>query len=214
MPQKRNASRRPTKDQAKAWLATVVGPMVDALHVEARRIQSDNWSFRHYSKDFEFLWPTEKMVAAPFQPNLVQFLRHYPDMASLVRAHDDRVKSLRSACIAAYDVLLQDTGFLRLARVATHGDSDDIRYFAEYTINGIRELPQNYATHEAWNSSANKFLARREAASLKPKFIEVKTLGHDLCEAITSLLDNLVETQQRLADEYGLPPVDPNMIAT
>lgn len=42
---------RPTLAQAKAWLATVIGPMAEALRVEEGWLASGNPSLRVYERD-------------------------------------------------------------------------------------------------------------------------------------------------------------------
>src|SRR5262249_50070654 len=102
---------RPSKDQVKAWLATVVAPMVSALHVEVERLSIGNWSFRADLEDFDALWLTSKMVSAHFAPNVEQFFRYHPDILHGARNHDVDIEGLRAACRTAYQRLLDNNRF-------------------------------------------------------------------------------------------------------
>ncbi len=71
--------RRPTERQVAAWLRTVIGPIADALAVEAQRARPRDWSFRAGSRETEFFWRVERMVATPFHPNLRHLWRFQPE---------------------------------------------------------------------------------------------------------------------------------------
>src|SRR5438093_147614 len=135
----RNRRRRPSKEQVRAWLTTVIGPMASALAVEERWASRGNWSFRSHTQDFEFLWPIHKMVAAPYLPNLEQLLRYEDALKKLAQGHDRALDRLRTASRAAYDRLLQNERFRALA-ASTSVPEGEHRYFAEYVVNGLRDL--------------------------------------------------------------------------
>lgn len=67
--------RKPTRDQIRIWLATVLRPMLSALDVELESMSRQNWSFRCDSQDFEYLWSTAMMVGAPNRANEEQVFR-------------------------------------------------------------------------------------------------------------------------------------------
>jgi hypothetical protein len=82
--------KHPSKEQVRAWLGTVIGPMTDALSVEIDRLSTQSLSFRAGLRDFEFLWPTDKMVAAPFLQNRLQYFRTAPAIQRNCGRHDAR----------------------------------------------------------------------------------------------------------------------------
>src|SRR5512141_726074 len=104
---RKKTSKRPSGAQVRAWLTTVIAPMAVALEIESDRAEERSWSFRgRRRRDFEFLLPTQMIVARPYLPNLEQMQRYDPTFADLVRKHDGSLDDLRKACQAAYDRVL------------------------------------------------------------------------------------------------------------
>lgn len=204
---KRRAKVRPSKEQVRAWLTTVIAPLVSALSVERQRAEQGNWSFRCETQDFEFLWPIERMVAAPYEPNLEQFLRHRNDLRPLTEAHDQRLSSLRSAAQHAYQTVLPSQRFRALA--GTSVSERDQRYFAEYVVNGLRDLPSYYTFHDVWTRDGERFLGLRHDPALMAKFTALTAAGESFLNVVRSLLSTVGTLQSELADTYKLPPVDP-----
>ena len=190
-----------------------MGPIVDALRVEGDRTARGNWSFRCHMQDFEFLWPVEGMVSATHAANLVQFWRFYPNSHLLALRHDVALTKLRSACGRAYERLMASDEFRRIAPSVGDPNLDDHKYFAEYVINGLRDLPFNYSYCEMWKSRGGDFLALRDAPVLSEHFQKIARIGAALRRHIVALEKRLADLQQKLADRHGLPPVDPSLSA-
>lgn len=205
----RRKKARPSKDQVRAWLTTVIAPLASALALERDRVARGNWSFRCETQDFEYLWPIEKMVAVPYLPNLRQFLRHSDDVRKLAVEHDTVLGKLRIAARDAYEQLVRNERFQTLALAASVSNRDH-RYFAEYIVNGLRDLASHYALHDLWTREAAKFLELRNDPALATKFSAIDAAGRKLSTAVNSLHDVVTTLQVDLADQYKLPPVDPS----
>lgn len=205
----RRVGRRPSKEQARAWLTTVIAPAVGALTVERQRAAQGNWSFRCETQDFEFLWPIDRMISVQYAANLEQLLRYRADLQALARDHDIRLDALRAVARSTYDRLRQHQGFHALASASGSSERDQ-GYFAEYVINGLRDLPSYYTTHEFWTREGAKFLDLRRDSALQADFASLDEAGRKFLGSLTGLLDALKRLQVELADRYKLPPVDPS----
>lgn len=200
--------RRPSKDQVRAWLTTVIAPIASALAVEESRVGRGNCSFRCYTQDFEFLWPVPRMVAAPYGPNLEQLLRYRNDVKTLAQRHDDALDNLRTVARTAYNRLLQNDRFRTLAR-STAVPETEHRYFAEYVVNGLRDLVPDSKYHDLWAHEGAEFLELRESPELTDGFRSLADAGRSFRQAVASLFSIVSALQAELADTYNLPPVDP-----
>ncbi len=204
----RRPKSRPSKEQVRVWLTTVIAPLGRALTVEQHRVSAANWSFRCHSQDFEFLWPVERMVGVPYLPNLEQLFRHRSELKKLADAHDRTLDNLRSAAKNAYGHLIRDDRFRELAS-STSAPELDHRYFAEYVVNGLRDLESYYSLHELWSLEGAKFLSLREDPALARDFRALEASGRDFAQAVNALDSTVSALQIELADAYRLPPVDP-----
>ncbi len=205
----RRAARRPSKDQVRAWLTTVIAPMVSALTVERQRVTRGNWSFRCETQDFEFLWPVDRMISVQCEANLEQLLRYRAELQALIRDHDIRLDALRTVARRTFDRLRQYRGFHALASASGASERDQC-YFAEYVINGLRDLPSYHTTHEFWTREGAQFLDLRREPALQADFASLDEAGRTFLGSLTGLLDALKRLQVELADRYKLPPVDPS----
>lgn len=206
------ARRKVTTDMARAWLSTVVSPMESALSVECERAARASWSFKASQQDFEYLWPVEAMVAAPHLPNLQQYLRFRDRVRLLVVNHDASLDRLREACHVCFDKLISDQEFRALAAKASEPQQgatsdDDHRYFAEYVVNGWRDLPNNYTYASFWKLHGEAFLVLRERPRLSVSFAVLYEAGAAFLRAAEALWKCIRDEQAELADTFGLPPV-------
>jgi hypothetical protein len=202
----RNKKTRPSKDQVRAWLTTVIAPVGRALAVESDRLERGNWSFRCETQDFEFLWPLEKMIAVQYAPNLEQFLRYRADLRTLVQAHDDALASLLIAARRTYEHVIKSKRFRALAASSSVAEFDR-KYLAEYIVNGIRDLASYYTHHELWMREGGRFLDIRDDPALVNDFRSLAEAGRALSKAVDGLRAAINNTQIELSDEYRLPPV-------
>lgn len=204
----RRQVRRPTRDQVRAWLSTVIGPMIDSLKIETRRAGEASWSFRASRQDFEFLWPTEMMLAEPYLPNLQQYLRNDPRAGRLVATHDDSLNSLRAACRTAFELLVAHPA---LKQLSADQPDDARKYFAEYVLNGARDLPFDYIHAEYWARSGERFLDLRKDPGIRRAIEGVEQAGRAFGDAARLLLSHLTTVRDQLADKYGLAVVEPGL---
>lgn len=200
--------RKPNRDQVRIWLATVLSPMLTALDVELQFVERGNWSFRCDSQDFEYLCPTALMVAAPHRANAEQVYRYYPSLRAKAASHDRALGALRNACRAVYDKLVHSTSFLALPE-PEDGGLDKRKYFAEYVINGLRDLHSYYTFADFWKTQGGEYLKVRSEPALAASFRSLEALGDSFRRELVALRRSVKELQERIADEAGLAPADP-----
>ena len=203
--------RKRSREQVRIWLATVLSPVLSALDVELQFVERRNWSFRCDSQDFEYLLPTEMMVAAPHRANAEQVFRYYPSLGTKAASHDRTLAALRDACRAAYDKLTHSARFLELS-VPANGRPEDRRYFAEYVINNLRDLLSYYSFADFWKAHGGEYLQLRSEPSLAPSFKLLEARGDSFRRELVAFIRTVKELQERSADEAGLAPVDPSLV--
>jgi hypothetical protein len=203
----RRKNTRPSKDQVRAWLTTVIAPIGRALAVERDRVARGNWSFRCETRDFEFLWPIRKMVAVQYLPNLEQLLRHRRELQKGAEEHDEALAALLVAANRAYDNVVHSDGFRALTTSASVPE-DDRRYLAEYMINGIRDLSSYYSHHDLWTREGGRFLALRDTPEQRDQFRSLGDAGRRFAGVVDRLGAAVNRLQSELADSYKLPPVE------
>ena len=208
MPAIRRNKSRASKEQVRAWLTTVIAPLTRALAIEQHRVAASNWSFRCHTQDFELLWPINRMVAVPYLPNLEQLFRHRRELKQLADAHDRALDDLRSAAKNAYDQLTRNDRFRALAS-STSVPEPDHRSFAEYVVNGLRDLASYYTFSDVWSREGVRFLSLRDAPALASEFRALESRGQDFAKVVNAFLSAVSALQIELADAYKLPPVDP-----
>jgi hypothetical protein len=210
---------RPTLAQAKAWLATVIDPMADALRVEESWLASGNPSLRAYEHDlgFDFLWDSHMTVSRRYEPNMRQLFRHYPEIGAAVAEHDDGVKSLMRACSDALEQLLGSSEFARLFAQLPHIVPNDFgtgmveeRAIAAAIVNGVKLEDHDFLAR-AWNPHADELLVLRSEPALRPRFEALESALAVLHKRVQTLLAMITSLQDRLAEARGLAPVDPDV---
>ncbi len=204
-----------TREQVRVWLGTVVGPLRNALSVEAYVLGRGSYSYRGTLRDFEYLLPMDRVISAVYMPNLHQFWRYHPSLESQGEKHDDVLGELREACNEALDGLLKLESFQQLLRagatVLRAAATETI--VGGYVVDGRRELPSHFAD-EGWREGAEQFLALRQDPALTATFHKIEKLGGSLRKVVETLHRDLESAQRDLADRYGLAPVDPADAAT
>jgi hypothetical protein len=203
---RRSSKKQATVKQVTVWLGTVIVPMTDALSVEARHLEEEHLSFRAGIQDFEFLWPTERMIGAPYKQNRNQFFRMAPEVANDCERHDSQLESLRLACIGAFDSTMRSKEFSKLV---SDIEPYNRGFVAEHLVNGATELPENSVLRDFWKEKRDSLFALRESRTLKEILLSVEDAEATLLKTVTVLNARLQRRQLDLADAFGLPAVDP-----
>jgi hypothetical protein len=200
--------RKPSRRQVRAWLATVLAPLELALRGEAARTEEGHWVFRAAGRDLEGFADVERWISARFVPNLEQLWRHRSPQRQLAIRHDRSLRYLRETCRRAFDALVQSEGLAQLA-----GDATRLPALAELVVNGRRDAPADESLRDLWPARADELLALRETSAVAEELRLAESAGKSFHAAAVALLEDVARTQGELADEFRLPPVDPESAA-
>lgn len=197
-----------SKEQASAWLRTVLHPIARAAKITRERLTSGSYSFRAHLRDFEFLRSSDAVVSPVYELNFRHMRKHLKDVDKLVRDYDTRLTALREACRDEFDWLLVQPTVVELGSAA--GEGSAARYLAEYAVNNLRELTSAHKLQTYWAEHGDAILALRSAGVGAPKLAAVKNAADALLKSADKLADRLDSVILDLADQHGLPPVDPD----
>ncbi|MBN8612650.1 MAG: hypothetical protein J0L92_18795 [Deltaproteobacteria bacterium] len=201
------ATKQPTKAQARAWLQTVLLPLSRMASVTRNRLEQGSLTYRQHLQGFELLGSSASAISPTVRLNFEQAARYLPELRDLVRAYDDALVTLRDACREAERVLVAHTAMAAAVASAERDVTDLPRYLAEYTINGLVELPSGYSLRELWAREGASLLALR-ARELAKEFDAIDVARSAATDAAVALDDSLRETMLALADRHGLPVID------
>lgn len=204
------AAKKTTEHQARVWLNTVLAPLTRRLGDEERRAASGRWSFDHRRDFFESLCFVSQMVQPSFEPNLRQFLKRFPEFSKASKSHDIALTVLLEGCRGAFQALMAAPQFTTMLNDVPTADRT---YFAEYVVNAMPELSASFfSTASVWNSHRSALLGLREAPAVKPAFDELNKRGDAFLRVVRKLNSSVEKKAEALADEFGLPAVDPGFV--
>jgi len=199
------------KGLANVWIDTVLNPILRGLIKESELMK---WSFtwRHIDKRFEHLFPVNELVGGYYWPNCEQLLGHFAEFKAIAGSYDNSLEEFGRTCSSAFDVLTKDQAFRGLVKtaVAGHPDADEtaLRYFADYTINFVKELPTYYTYHNVWNDNTERFLELQSRADgVGAALRSVEKQGRAFAEVLEKFLASCDRLRNQLADKFGLPRV-------
>jgi class 3 adenylate cyclase len=231
------ATRKPLREPkpltVRAWVYTVINPLLGKLRREQDYLTKKNWSWEPLGSRLEELTPVLNSA------NQEQFLRSYPDIQEAINEHNRFVEELRIRCSALHQVIKNSPEFLSLYRKLTapetimelrdefkhkgprcdtpegildevfgsFGEDTSLGYLAQYMVNNIRDLWEGrYRTAPFWNRYSAQFLKLLEHPPINDSCDKLEETGMALLECTNSLLGLLEETRDFLCWEYDVPP--------
>lgn len=203
-------AKRPNRDQVRAWLNTVIDPLLRSLRVEREFLSRPSWTFRPFIEDFEYLTPTANVFGTIYRANADQLARYVRRFGDLRERHDRALDALRTACRAAFDDVVRHD---QLQALVAGWPSEEAAAVASYVVNGVRTLPSHYTRSAEWNRRAPEFLAVRKLDELSGRFTAVDESGRAVALVVEEFIDFLSRQQADLADAHGLPAVEPDPVA-
>ena len=202
------------RERIKAWIYSVINPLLDGLDIEASFLAKRNWTFRRYNGDLEFIRPTLAIVGYRNRPNWEDFTASNPKTKEKIESRNSQREELRRACATALDNLIKDLLFEDevkqiLGTVEAESPGETNRLFGnvspyeaigELLMNNLEELPQHYGLHKFWSRFGKELLPLRAAAAIPADQagLRLRTSNDDLSEALSKLRGDL-------ASEYDVP---------
>jgi hypothetical protein len=207
---------KPGKERCKAWIYSVINPLLGGLRIEASFLGRRNWTFRRYNRDLEFIRPLEAYVDYQSRPNWEDFMVSNPAVAELVEDRGARREELRKACNAAFGDLARVPDFRQKvsecldafaketpdSRVSPfHANVEPHEGVAEIIVNNIAELPDHYGPHRFWSRFRDELMKFRQG----PSFQEADRAGVEFKRSNDNLFAELIKVRSDLAAQYDIP---------
>jgi len=205
---------------AKAWVVTVINPILDGLRTGRYRLAQKNWSWRYRTGGFEYIWPIAGYVEVRYHANYEEFCRCYPRAARLISQHDEQLNRLAEALNQAYEQVLHLPRFQDTFRQAKERyeanfaqvwgglpEQDGPKLVAEHILNNITEPLYGYTDQSYWEQFGSEFLALREDPALRPTVEEIGKLGEQLARLVDALEIELKSLRSEYARKFDIPPV-------
>jgi hypothetical protein len=207
---------KPGKERCKAWIYSVINPLLEGLRIEASFLGRRNWTFRRYNRDLEFIRPILAFVDYQSRPNWVDFVTSNPAIRKPVEDREARREELRKACNAAFEELARVKDFRQkvkecLDAFAKEAPERDVSPFhpnvephegvAEIIVNNITELPYHYGPHRFWSRFRDDLMQFRRG----PTFENADRAGVELERSNDNLSAELTKLRSELGAEYDIP---------
>jgi hypothetical protein len=215
----------------RAWLDTVVNPLLRGLDSERNLLAKENWTWRFEQQSLLSIGSIRSIISFEALDNLDQFLDLGPSSTQAARRlmdqHDERALRLTAAC-RRFHKTLKNSQELRKA-YGHLGEEDRISLrpgqtldslfgayprenhldvLAEHIVNGTSLLPSYFSTAPLWNQYREELLKIRNASSIRPCWKESKRAGQAPNGSAKELIDLLRDVRQDLSLEYDLPLVE------
>lgn len=209
-------TKRPTRDQARAWLNGILFPLIEALGREAYHLRNRNPTWRFYAKRCEHLRPIEEYVDRGQLPNLKQFFRYYPAIRDLSARRDAALDELEEAAAALHATL---AAFPELAVLSTRLEQSGPEWRGAYSIDQGPALIAVHAVNWAamkppectasvnWAAYRAEALALRDRPLARPLVARIEAAIDHFAELDGELQRELTGLRDDLSDKHGLPAV-------
>src|SRR5271170_2355958 len=161
-------------ERVKAWVYTILNPVIDSLRREIELLKDGNLSWRVHSRRCEYIRPLAELIDPQQQPNLEDFLAEHPTFSDRFRQHDSALAGVEKATAESVQALLKAPGFQEqvkhclanyealLPHNPTYPDLLEVPgkipdYVAEFLANNTTSLPRHYTLHAFWKEYAKGF---------------------------------------------------------
>ncbi len=208
--------RQLRRERVKAWIYSVINPILEGMTIEAGFLERGNWTFRRYSRDLEFIRPVSAFVSYQGRPNGDDFTTSNPDAKEKIDLRDAQREELRDACRAAFDDLAANSDFqqkvdecFRAFEVEAPGATSRLVHpavkahevIAELVVNNRAGVPDHAGIFPFWSRFRDELMRFRVGAA----FEKADQAGLDLRKKTEDLSLELSKTRSDLAAEYDVP---------
>jgi hypothetical protein len=203
------------RERRKAWIYSVINPLLEGLRIEATFLARENWTYRRHSRDLEFVRPVRVLVGYKSIPNLDDLTSSKPDTQKAIDRRELQREKLRDACRAAFDALAANPDFQRkvsdafqIVESETPGKAQTLTYPAVPFHEVIAELavnkggiPDHAGTYPFWSRFQDEFMRFRVGA----EFDAADQAGRGLEKYNNRLALKLTQLRGALAEKYDIP---------
>ncbi len=216
-------------DRARAWLVTVVEPLLRSFAIEEGHLEREHWTWRFDFDMCELLRPTRRIVGSHYGRNLGDLTRKHPELANVLDARDRGLDELVRALRAAQGALEDDLAF-RAAVESARSEYSRVRpggplpprpektlvsLAAQHVLNDI-DPSSSFSTGagapgaESSTESMRSFWADHGATLRRlgeARAEAIKPLGRTLLTAVRAARAAVEQFERDLCDAFDLPPV-------
>lgn len=197
-------------ERFKAWVYTVINPVLEGLKIEEAFLGRQNWTFRFRGGDLEFIRPVEEYVEFAGKPSLEDFLDSNSTDKKSIENRDQAREALRERCQRAFEYLAGSADFRQEVSscIEEFGNSDDLRnepefhnLMSERVVNNIPALPHYYADATFWFRFRDRLMKFRKG----DVFEQADRAGAHLVQSNQELSTTLRATRKQQAKDNDVP---------
>jgi hypothetical protein len=207
----------PGKERAKAWIYSVINPLLGALKTQAVFLKRRNWTFRFYSGNLEFIRPLDGYINFQSRPNWDDFIASNPSARERIEQRDRQREELRNACDSAWSYLVDLEEFRRKVmtllarfradeppayhRVSALPDAEFHKLVAERIVNDIENIEEAYPDYRFWLRFRGELVQFRQG----PSFELMEQAGLELRNCNNDVATELARVREELASKLDIP---------
>lgn len=203
------------RERRKAWIYSAINPLLEGLRIEAMFLARENWTFRRYNRELEFIRPVPILVGHASLPNLEDLANSKPDTQKVIERREAQREKLREACRAAFDVLAANSDFQRKVSDALQAREGErpgetaqfvhpavpfYEVMAESVVNK-GGVPDHAGVYPFWTRFKEEFMRFRTGV----EFDNADHAGRELEKCNSNLSNELTQLRSELAEEYDIP---------
>jgi len=199
----------------KAWVYSVINPLLEALQGENTLLASKNITWRYHTQRMEFILPTREHIQPSARPNYDDLLRGYADVKPHMEQRDVKHQVLSQVAVGCWEYLtkydlLKPTVEGHLKQWKEEGnpypggavpEEEFWLLIAEHVMNNVQDLPYHYTNRAFWSRFRQNFLAWRMA----DQFSKLEKSLADLVKSNETLAERLDRARSSLCEEYNIP---------
>ena len=205
------------RERAKAWIYSVINPLLEALRTQSVFLKRRNWTFRFSSGNLEFIRPLQAYITYQGRPNWEDFIASNPSARERIENRDRQREELRNACNLAWLYLVDLEEFRRRVlsllnefraeeppanhRVSGLPDEEFHKLVAERIVNDIGDIPDHYGDYRFWSRFRDELMQFRRG----PDFELVEQAGLDLGNCNNEVAAELARVREELASKLDIP---------
>ena len=214
------SQQRPPSNVVRAWIDTILAPMLGGLELSQRFLQARNWTWKYYTGNLEQVRPVRAYVDDQVRWNLRQFEEIYSgsEVLRTLEEYDKSLHLLSQACSSESQTYLEASDFLKtIDRLLTaernwdNGNGEehhDREYLLEYLVNNREDLPPYYVLSRFWHENRNHLL---DLIRNSPDLVEAKEVttaaGEASSEACEKASRSIWTLMNDFSIDHGLPIV-------
>jgi hypothetical protein len=221
MPQRLGNSVKKQVRRVAAWIYVVINPIIESLQQEVSLLETENLTWRAYTRRCEVIKTIQEYVDPRQWPNYQDFLAEHSksDFVPGFKEHDSNVEGLNKVAQALFDRMLSWPDFLnsvqnaltnyenQRASLGPRAQSlDDMvkevrQEVAQHVINNVQALPSHYVISRFWNEIGSDLLSFRN----RPEFQPLHHSSEKLLEHSAKLQQALESFRLILSRQHDVP---------